>query len=162
MSSLLGQPAPSKWVRLNSSIVVSRLRYPEGEAVGVSGPSWTMPNGRTAPGYVLPPAPPGTGLGELLSSVPISGLTNWVRLSAAAGSAVSSAAPAPAAGPTRSSPVTAPPPSGGIMQALEPRTNAITALPRSTRTGHLLMRGWTSRTQFRAPGVCESLMHLES
>jgi hypothetical protein len=50
ISSVLGQPAPSKWVRLNSSIVVSRLRYPEGEAVGVSGLSWTMPNGSSGPG----------------------------------------------------------------------------------------------------------------
>src|SRR5690349_14953307 len=88
MSSLFGQPAPSKWVRLNSSIVRSRSRYPDGEPVGVSGLNCTMPNGTTAPGYVLPPAPPGTGLGELLSSVPMNGLTYWVRLSVAAAAGV--------------------------------------------------------------------------
>src|SRR3954469_25458583 len=38
-----------------------------------------MPNGTVAPGNVLPPAPPPTGLGELLSSVPMNGLTYWVR-----------------------------------------------------------------------------------
>src|SRR3954465_10356171 len=42
-----------------------------------------MPNGTVAPGKVLPPAPPPTGLGELLSSVPMNGLTYWVRLRAA-------------------------------------------------------------------------------
>src|SRR6266508_4649363 len=84
MSSLFGQPAPLKWVRLYSSICVSEKRYPDGEAFGVSGLSWTMPKGSTGPGTVLPPAPPGTGLGELLSSVPMNGLTNWVKLSVAA------------------------------------------------------------------------------
>src|SRR6266508_353393 len=83
MSSLLGQPAPSKWVRLNSSIVRSLSRYPDGEPFGVSGLNCTPPNGTTAPGKVLPPAPPGTGLGAVLSSVPMNGLTYWVRLSAA-------------------------------------------------------------------------------
>src|SRR4029450_5063709 len=83
-SSLFGQPAPLKWVRLNSWICVSENRYPDGEAVGVSGPNCTIPNGGTGPGTVLPPAPPGTGLGELLSSVPMNGLTNWVRLRVAA------------------------------------------------------------------------------
>src|SRR4029453_15456004 len=77
-SSLLEQPAPLKWVRLNSWIWVSPNRYPDGDAVGVSGLNCTMPKGRTGPGTVLPPAPPGTGLGELLSSVPMNGLTYWV------------------------------------------------------------------------------------
>src|SRR6266508_4041469 len=95
MSSLLGQPAPSKWVRLNSSIVRSLSRYPDGEAFGVSGLNCTPPNGTTAPGKVLPPAPPGTGLGAVLSSVPMNGLTYWVRLSAACagGAAIPTAAP---------------------------------------------------------------------
>src|SRR5262249_60561881 len=84
MSSLLGQPAPLKWVRLYSWIWVSESRCPDGDALGVSGLNWTMPNGSTGPGTVLPPAPPGTGLGELLSSVPMKGLTNWVRFSVAA------------------------------------------------------------------------------
>src|SRR5213592_405814 len=84
MSSLFGQPAPSKWVTLNSSIVRSLSLYPEGEPFGVSGLNCTPPKGTTAPGYVLPPAPPGTGLSELLSSVPMKGLTYWVRLGVAA------------------------------------------------------------------------------
>src|SRR5215470_13688143 len=84
MSSLLEQPAPLKWVRLNSWIWVSEKRYPDGDAVGVSGLHCTMPKGWTAPGTVLPPAPPGTGLGELLSSVPMNGLTCCVRGSTAA------------------------------------------------------------------------------
>src|SRR5688572_27887744 len=89
MSSLFGQPAPLKWVRLNSWIWVSEKRYPDGEAVGVSGLNCTIPNGATGPGTVLPPAPPGTGLGELLSSVPMNGLTCWVSgMMAAAASAV--------------------------------------------------------------------------
>ena len=36
-SSLLGHPAPSKWVRLRSSMVESLDRYPDGDPVGVSG-----------------------------------------------------------------------------------------------------------------------------
>src|SRR6185369_5987433 len=83
-SSLLEQPAPLKWVRLNSWIWVSPNRYPDGDAVGVSGLNCTMPKGRTGPGTVLPPAPPGTGLGELLSSVPMNGLTYCVSGSTAA------------------------------------------------------------------------------
>ncbi len=50
----------------------------------MSGLNCTMPKGSTGPGTVLPPAPPPTGLGELLSSDPMNGLTNWVRLSVAA------------------------------------------------------------------------------
>src|SRR2546421_13069401 len=46
-SSLLGHPAPSKWVRLRSSMVESLDRYPDGEPVGVSGLNCTMPNGTT-------------------------------------------------------------------------------------------------------------------
>src|SRR5690349_17642403 len=83
-SSLFAQPAPSKWVRLKSSIVPSLERYPDGDAVGVSGLNCTMPNGTSAPGKVLPPAPPGTGLGALLSSVPMNGLTYCVGLATAA------------------------------------------------------------------------------
>ncbi len=53
-----------------------------------------MSNGTTGPGYVLPPAPPPTGLGELLSSVPMNGLTYRVRfgVAAAAGSGARSGA----------------------------------------------------------------------
>src|SRR4029453_11446310 len=94
-SSLLEQPAPLKWVRLNSWIWVSPNRYPDGDAVGVSGLNCTMPKGRTGPGTVLPPAPPGTGLGELLSSLPMNGLTCGVGLRSAAwaGAAVTATAP---------------------------------------------------------------------
>ena len=49
-SSLFGHPAPSKWVRLKSSTVLSLNRYPDGEPVGVSGLNCTIPNGTTAPG----------------------------------------------------------------------------------------------------------------
>jgi hypothetical protein len=46
-----------------------------------------MPKGTVAPGKVLPPAPPPTGLGELLSSVPTNGLTYCVRFASAASAA---------------------------------------------------------------------------
>ncbi|GAA3348048.1 hypothetical protein GCM10020358_65050 [Amorphoplanes nipponensis] len=52
--------------------------------MGVSGLNCTIPNGTVAPGKVLPPAPPPTGLGELLSSVPMNGLTCGVRSGSAA------------------------------------------------------------------------------
>src|SRR5258705_8322221 len=47
-----------------------------------------MPTGVTGPGTVLPPAPPPTGSGELLSSVPMNGLTYWVSGRTAAWAAV--------------------------------------------------------------------------
>src|SRR2546430_2062534 len=49
-----------------------------------------------APGCVLPPAPPPTGLGALLSAVPMKGLTNGVRFSVAACAAGAAIAAAPA------------------------------------------------------------------
>ncbi len=97
MSSLLGQPAPLKWVRLNSWIWVSLNRYPDGDAVGVSGLNCTMPKGSTGPGTVLPPAPPGTGLGELLSSEPMNGFTCCVSGSTTACAGVGEAAMTPPA-----------------------------------------------------------------
>src|SRR6185503_2510107 len=143
---------------LNSSIVVSRLRYPDGEPLGVSGLSCTMPNGTIGPGNVLPPAPPGTGLGELLSSVPMNVLTNWVRFKTAAIS-TSGAPPAPgtaAFGPGASSrPATLSSLSSmsglAVVHAPKPRANAITALHGSTRTGHLSVGGrHGARTSIRA------------
>src|SRR2546429_7761705 len=150
-SSLLGHPAPSKWVRLRSSMVESLDRYPDGEPVGVSGLNCTMPNGTTAPGYVEPPAPPGTGLGALLSSVPMKGLTNWVRLSVAAcasGAAtrVMAAADAhrPAAGRIR--PMGA---SAGGADAGQPATSgAATRTVRAYRK-----RGWISAAAPRQPAA---------
>src|SRR5262245_26842770 len=54
-----------------------------------------MPKGSTGPGAVLPPGPPGTGVGELLSSLPMNGLTYWVSGSttACAGAGHATAAP---------------------------------------------------------------------
>src|SRR6218665_1831049 len=53
-----------------------------------------MPKGTVAPGKVLPPAPPGTGKGESLSSVPMNGSTYFARL-ALAGGGPASGSPVP-------------------------------------------------------------------
>src|SRR6185436_3765421 len=71
-------------------MALSLYRKPEGEPVGVSGLHWIIPKGAAAPGKVLPPAPPGTGNGELLSSVPMKGSTSVKSDPAEADAAVSS------------------------------------------------------------------------
>ena len=67
--------------------LVSLGLNPDGDPVGVSGLHLIMPNGAAAPGKVLPPAPPGTGDGELLSSVPMNGSTVATSDCATAGAA---------------------------------------------------------------------------